>query len=392
MPIYHQSGSVPAKRHVQFRNGDGRLYHEEVLGSRGFDGRYSILYHLYPPTEVRKVEVLSDDIEPILMPSSEGLKHRHLRLGDAIAYGDAISGRKTVLVNSDLSIAVCAPETDMFYFYCNGNRDELIFVQEGSGTVYSQFGSLHYEEGDYIVVPKGTVYRMESSTPEAELFLVIETPGNVELPPRYLNEYGQLLEHSPLYSRDLLMPASVPPHDERGDFEVRVKTRKHLMSYHLCHHPFDVVGWDGYLYPFIFNIFDFEPITGRIHMPPPVHQTFCGQNFVVCSFVPRMVDYHPESIPAPYNHSNLQSDEVLFYVSGNFMSRRGINESSLTIHPAGIPHGPHPEALQASIGMTHTDETAVMIDTFQPLNVTMTAMEFDDKTYSLSWAKELPTG
>ncbi|MBX9695032.1 MAG: homogentisate 1,2-dioxygenase [Cyanobacteria bacterium] len=388
MPIYYRSGAVPAKRHIQFRNGDGKLYQEEVLGSRGFDGRYSILYHLYPPTEVHQVEVISHEIEPKLIPTAEGLKHRHLRLGDATAEGDAISGRKVVLVNSDISIGVCAPEADMTYFYCNGNSDEIIFVQEGAGTVFTQFGSLPYREGDYIVIPKGTIYKMESSTPKAELFLVIETPDNVELPRRYLNEYGQLLEHSPFYSRDFILPTSFSPNDERGDFEVRVKTRNHLMSYHWGHHPFDVVGWDGYLYPYIFNILDFEPITGRIHMPPPVHQTFAGQNFVICSFVPRLVDYHPKAIPAPYNHSNLQSDEVLFYVSGNFMSRRGISEGSLTLHPAGIPHGPQPDAMQASIGMTHTTETAVMIDTFQPLNVTMAAKDLEDSSYSLSWITE----
>ncbi|MBX3137070.1 homogentisate 1,2-dioxygenase [Candidatus Obscuribacterales bacterium] len=385
MPIYQRSGNVPAKRHVQFRNGSGKLYQEEVFGSRGFDGRYSILYHLYAPTEVRELEVLKANEQPKLVPSSEGFRHRHFRLGDATTFGDAVSGRKVCLVNSDVSIGICAPEDDMEYFYCNGNSDELIFVQEGAGVLHTQFGNLPYKEGDYIVVPKGTIYKMTSATPKADLFLVIETPGNLELPRRYLNEYGQLLEHSPFYSRDILIPENTQPEDKRGDFEVRVKTRSHLMSYHLGHHPFDVVGWDGYLYPFIFNIFDFEPITGRIHMPPPVHQTFAGQNFVVCSFVPRLVDYHPDAIPAPYNHSNLQSDEVLFYVSGNFMSRKGINEGSMTFHPAGIPHGPQPDAMQESIGMTRTTETAVMIDTFQPLNVTMDALDFDDKKYSLSW-------
>jgi homogentisate 1,2-dioxygenase len=389
MPIYQACGSLPKKRHIQFRNSSGKLHQEEVFGSRGFDGRYSVLYHLHPPTEVQAVEVLSDHVQPELVPSSEGLKHRHLQLADTTSFGDAVSGRKIVLTNADVSIGVCAPKDPMKYFYCNGNNDELIFVQEGSGALKTQFGELNYREGDYLVIPKGTIYRFESTSPEADLFLIVETPGNIELPSRFMNEYGQLLEHSPFYSRDIVSPKLKEPIDEMGDFEVRIKTRNHLMSYHVGHHPFDVVGWDGYLYPFVFNILDYEPITGRVHMPPPVHQTFTGQNFVVCSFVPRLVDYHPDAIPAPYNHSNLQSDEVLFYVSGNFMSRRGISEGSMTFHPAGIPHGPQPEAMEASLGMTRTTETAVMIDTFQPLNVTKAAAEFEDKKYALSWAKSI---
>lgn len=391
MPIYHRLGNLPKKRHVQFRADNGHLFQEEVFGSRGFDGRYSVLYHMYPPTEVRALEVISDDVHPKYVPASDGLKHRHLRLGDATIGGDAVSGRKVVLANSDVSIGICAPQTDMEYFYCNGNSDELIFVQEGAGCIYSQFGALRYREGDYIVIPKGTIYKIKSNTQERDLFLVLETPGNIELPRRFFNEYGQLLEHSPFYSRDLSLPETMEPTDERGDFEVRVKTRNHLMSYHWGHHPFDVVGWDGYLYPFVFNIMDFEPITGRVHMPPPVHQTFAGQNFVICSFVPRLVDYHPQAIPAPYNHSNLQSDEVLFYASGNFMSRRGISVGSMTFHPAGIPHGPQPDAMETSLGMTHTTETAVMIDTFAPLNLTLDAREFEDETYSLSWVRATAT-
>lgn len=383
MPFYHCQGNVPAKRHVQARNEDGSLVQEEVFGSRGFDGRYSILYHVFPPTQVLAYEVLSDLSAPEEIRAD--LKHRHLELGKAKPSGDPASGRKVVLSNNDVQIGFCAATEEMNYLFCNANCDELVFVQKGSGSLRTQFGELIFKQGDYVVIPKGTICQWKC-LPEETFFLVIETPGNIELPRRFFNEYGQLLEHSPFYTRDIKGPKPVAPIKEKGNFEVRIKTRSHLMSYRLGHHPFDVIGWDGYLYPYIFNILDFEPVTGRIHMPPPVHQTFAGPNFVVCSFVPRLVDYHPNAVPAPYNHSNLQSDEVLFYVNGNFMSRKGIQESSLTFHPAGIPHGPQPDAIEQSLGMTNTNETAVMIDTFQPLNPTNCAFELEDNSYALSWS------
>lgn len=387
MPIYHKLGNYPKKRHVQYRNAEGDLYQEELFGSRGFSGPYSLLYHRYPPTEVRMVEAVEKEMHPHFDKSSCKIRHRHFQLNKTTEDGDPIFGRKYILTNDDITIGFCHPSKPMKDFYSNGYQDEIIFVQSGKGVLQSTFGELKYKSGDYIVIPKGTIYQIEPDFDYDNWFLQIEASGNIELPSHYMNENGQLLEHSPMYTRDLVLPSNLKPVDERGKFLIYVKSRDGLMAYHREHHPFDVVGWDGYLYPWIFNIADFEPITGRVHMPPPVHQTFKGQNFVICSFVPRMVDYHPEAIPAPYNHSNLESDEVLFYSNGDFLSREGINEKSITFHPAGIPHGPQPGKMESSIGLTHTNETAVMIDTFKPLYVTKYANQYMEKDYALSWSQ-----
>lgn len=382
MPFYHKLGQIPAKRHTQFRKENGELYYEEVMGTRGFSGIQSILYHHHPPTkvsEVRPGQKLSfhQEEQPVL-------KHRHFKTKGMSGGDDPITGRRYLLVNEDVQIGVCLPTEKMNYFYRNGLKDELLFVHEGSGVLESIFGRLPFKPGDYIVIPIGTTYRIVLEG-EGHRFLVVESNSRIESPKRYRNEYGQLLEHSPFCERDIRVPMELDTKIESGSFEVRLNMNNQLTSYLFEHHPFDVVGWDGYLYPWIFSIHDFEPITGRIHQPPPVHQTFSGHNFVVCSFVPRLFDYHPEAIPAPYAHSNVNSDEVLYYVAGNFMSRKGIEEGSLTLHPSGIPHGPHPGTMEASIGKKETHELAVMIDTFRPLRATELALSYEDAGYMNSW-------
>ncbi|SDW29364.1 homogentisate 1,2-dioxygenase [Marininema mesophilum] len=382
MPFYHRMGKIPRKRHTQFRKEDGGLYREEVMGTKGFSGIQSILYHLHPPTRLSRAEKLRD-WAPAL--EEEGAnRHRHLLTADMEPSGDAVEGRRHLLVNDDVALATCQPTESMDYFFRNSDGDEVIFVHEGEGEFQSVFGTLSYRPGDYIVIPVGTTYRIELGT-GASRFLVIESTGEIVPPKRYRNEYGQLMEHSPFCERDIRLPERLETRTDRGEYEVRVKAHNRLHSYGYDFHPFDVVGWDGYLYPYIFNVEDFEPITGRIHQPPPVHQTFAGPNFVICSFVPRLYDYHPESIPAPYWHSNVNSDEVLYYVGGNFMSRKGVKEGSITLHPSGLPHGPHPGKVEASIGKKGTEELAVMIDTFRPLYVTQAALELEDSNYITSW-------
>ncbi|MEM5018677.1 homogentisate 1,2-dioxygenase [Metabacillus indicus] len=379
---YRTLGTIPHKRHTMFKKEDGSLYREQVMGTKGFSGVQSILYHHYMPTEVVRSELLQP-----CMPEYEetdSLKHRHFFTDALTEKGDALR-REYLLGNDDLLIGVIKADTPMSSFYRNGDGDELFFVHEGSGKVETMFGVITYRPGDYISVPIGTIYRIRPETETA--FLVVESCSQITTPKRYRNEYGQLLEHSPFCERDFRGPEELLTHDERGEFEVLTKSRGYMHRHILGHHPFDVVGWDGYLYPWAFNIEDFEPITGRIHQPPPVHQTFEGHNFVVCSFVPRMYDYHPESIPAPYYHSNVNSDELLYYAEGNFMSRKGIKRGSITLHPSGIPHGPHPGKTEASIGKKETLELAVMIDTFRPLKVVKKAQEIEDKDYMYTWVE-----
>lgn len=382
MTYYRQLGEIPRKRHTMFRKGDGSLYREQVMGTKGFSGNQSILYHHNPPTAVSKAEVYARC--SIEFEEQGALRHRHLFTSDCTDQGDAVSGRRYMLGNEDLLIAIVNCTEAMTYHYRNGDGDELLFVHEGTGTVETMFGTLSYKPGDYIVIPISTIYRVVPDE-GASKFLVVETDSWIITPKRYRNQHGQLLEHSPYCERDIRGPETLVTHVEQGEFEVRTKSRGYLHSHMLGHHPLDVVGWDGFLYPWIFNIADFEPITGRIHMPPPIHQTFEGNNFVICSFVPRMYDYHPESIPAPYYHSNVDSDEVLYYVRGNFMSRKGVKEGSITLHPAGIPHGPHPGKIEASIGKKETLELAVMIDTFRPLRVVKQAGAYEDSQYMYSW-------
>ncbi|MCL6452215.1 MAG: homogentisate 1,2-dioxygenase [Alicyclobacillus sp.] len=382
MPYYLSRGDVPHKRHTQFRQPDGSLYREEVFGTKGFSGVESILYHVQPPTAVVRL----GGFEPFTLSREEQgpLRHRHFRTAQLNAPGDPIRGRQYLLGNEDVLLAICQAQRSTEVFYKNGEADELWFIHEGRGVLHSMFGDLPFEPGDYVVIPCGTIFLAEVAEPVR--YLLIESPHPIEVPRRYRNEYGQMLEHAPFCERDLRVPTYVPPRSESGAFPLVVKARGGYSTLYLEHHPFDVVGWDGYVYPYAFNIEDFEPITGRIHQPPPVHQTFAGHNFVVCSFVPRLFDYHPLSIPAPYNHSNIDSDEVLYYVRGNFMSRRGIEVGSITLHPSGIPHGPHPGTAEASIGKSGTEELAVMMDTFRPLSVLTPALAVEDEDYPYSWA------
>ncbi len=382
MAYYRQMGLFPPKRHTTFRKEDGSLFREQVMGTKGFSGIQSILYHHDPPTAVLESKLIAD-IRPAY-EEHQGLKHRHFHTAGIKTKGDPIDGRQFVLGNDDLLLGICKPIEEMKYYYRNGDGDELWFVHQGTGKLETLYGTLSYEPGDYLVIPIGTIYRVFPEPGETK-FLVLESASSIFTPRRYRNEFGQLLEHSPFCERDFRGPEKLETHVEKGQYEVRTKSRGFLHSHILDHHPLDVVGWDGYLYPYAFNIRDFEPITGRIHMPPPIHQTFEGHQFVVCSFVPRLYDYHPEAIPAPYFHSNVDSDEVLYYVKGNFMSRKGIHEGSITLHPSGIPHGPHPSKIEASIGKKETLELAVMVDTFRPLKVVKQANQIEDKGYAYSW-------
>ncbi|MBT2734189.1 homogentisate 1,2-dioxygenase [Bacillus sp. ISL-7] len=380
---YRQMGKIPHKRHTMFKKKDGSLYREQVMGTRGFSGTQSILYHQYMPTEVVKAEVVGNYL-PVYEDQQE-LKHRHFFTSKVPTKGDALKSREYILGNQDLLIGTANVTMPMPSFYRNGDGDEMLFIHYGSGKLETMFGTLSYRPGDYVIIPIGTIYRVIPNINEETKMLFVESFSQITTPRRYRNEYGQLLEHSPFCERDLRGPEELTTFDEKGEFEVLTKSRGKLSSHIIGHHPLDVVGWDGYLYPWAFNIEDFEPITGRVHQPPPVHQTFEGNNFVVCSFVPRLYDYHPESIPAPYYHSNVNSDELLYYVEGNFMSRKGVQEGSITLHPGGIPHGPHPGKTEASIGKKETLELAVMIDTFHPLKIVKTAQKIEDANYMYSW-------
>lgn len=381
---YRTLGSVPRKRHIQFKKEDGTLYREQVMGTKGFSGTQSILYHHHMPTSVSETSFYKSlNIE---FEEQSSLQHRHIRTNNIEKTGDALEGRVYVLGNSDLLIAVCNVTEESQNFYRNGEGDEMLFVHYGTGELQTMFGTIRYRKGDYLMIPIGTIYKLVP-TSDTKL-LIVESNSQLTTPRRYRNEYGQMLEHSPFCERDFRGPESLETFDEKGEFTVLTRARGNLYKHVLTHHPFDVVGWDGYLYPWAFNIEDFEPITGRIHQPPPVHQTFEGHNFVVCSFVPRLYDYHPEAIPAPYVHSNVNSDEVLYYVEGNFMSRKGIEQESITLHPSGIPHGPHPGKTEGSIGKKETLELAVMIDTFKPLYVVKDAHAYEDPAYMSSWIEK----
>jgi homogentisate 1,2-dioxygenase len=383
--FYVARGSIPQQRHTQHRAPDGSLYAEELFGVEGFSGRSSLLYHVVPPTRTHRVE----PGRTITLEEADDGYHHH-RLIDAAAVpiaGDAITGRIPLFFNNDVVLGVVRPASAMpnGTFYRNGEADEMLFVHEGTGLLDTVFGPLRYGPGDYLVLPIGTTWRLEPDPGSEQRMLYLECPSEIEAPKRYRNDYGQLLEHAPFSQRDIRLPDGVAARTDQGDFTVQVKMRSRLTAYHYTTHPFDVVGWDGYLWPFAFDIADFQPITGRVHQPPPVHQTFQARNFVVCSFVPRLFDYHPLAIPAPYNHSNINSDEVIYYAAGNFMSRRGVGISSFTLHPAGIPHGPHPGTAEASIGKAATEELAVMVDTFHPLKITRQAAALEDDRYPYSW-------
>ena len=382
---YRQMGQIPHKRHTMFKKADGSLFREQVMGTRGFSGTQSILYHHHMPTEIVKSELVGSYLPEY--EEQQSLKHRHFMTSKANLEGDALKARNYLMGNQDLLIGTAKVTERMSCFYRNGDGDELLYIHYGSGKLETMFGTISYREGDYLIIPIGTIYRVIPNKQETTQLLFIESFSQITTPKRYRNEYGQLLEHSPFCERDIRGPENLVTFEQKGEFEIFTKSRGVISSHILGHHPFDVVGWDGYLYPWAFNIEDFEPITGRVHQPPPVHQTFEGNHFVVCSFVPRLFDYHPEAIPAPYYHSNVNSDELLYYVKGNFMSRKGVQEGSITLHPGGIPHGPHPGKVEASIGKRETLELAVMIDTFHPLKMVKYAQEIEDPGYMYSWYK-----
>lgn len=381
--FYRQMGRIPHKRHTTFKKSDGTLFREQVMGTKGFSGTQSILYHHYMPTEVARTELIGKYVPEY--EEQESLKHRHLFTDQIEKKGNALSAREYLLGNDDLLIGTINITEPMKSFYRNGNGDEMLYIHYGTGKIETMFGTLSYRPGDYVIIPIGTIYRVIPDNEQLTKVLLVESFSQITTPRRYRNEYGQLLEHSPFCERDIRGPETLETYDQKGEHEVITKTRGYLHSHILNHHPLDVEGWDGYLYPWVFNIEDFEPITGRVHQPPPVHQTFEGHNFVVCSFVPRLYDYHPEAIPAPYYHSNVNSDELLYYVEGNFMSRKGIREGSITLHPSGIPHGPHPGKTEASIGKKETLELAVMIDTFRPLKLVKKAKLIEDEKYMFTW-------
>ena len=383
MSYYLRAGEVPHKRHTVFRKPDGSLHHEEVMGIHGFSGVQSILYHLHPPTAVERIGERSGN--GLKLEYAGPLRHRLIRAARSPEQGDAVSGRVPLMANRDLVLSVARFRESMDYWYRYAHGDELLFVHEGRGVLETQFGHIEYRPGDYLVLPTGVIWRLLPRADESQRMLCVEAAGHIEPPGRYVNRYGQFLENSPYCERDIRAPQWAEPRDEEGEFEVRVKARGGTTRYLYGRHPMDVVGWDGHLWPYAFNIEDFEPITGRVHQPPPVHQTFDGPGFVVCSFVPRLFDYHPQAIPAPYNHSNVDSDEVIYYVEGDFMSRRGVERGALTVHPNGIPHGPHPGAYEGSIGKERTDELAVMVDTFRPLQMTAAAADLEDESYATSW-------
>jgi homogentisate 1,2-dioxygenase len=383
MPIYHRLGSTPAKRHTVFQKSTGGLYYEELFGTIGFDGMSSLLYHVHRPTMVKAVVGMTDLTPKVAV--DHNLQARLFKGFQVSRRDDFLESRFPLLINSDIHIGLAAPRTSMIdYFYKNADADELLFAHEGSGTLHTPLGRIPFTAGDYLIIPRGTIYQITFDTAVNRL-LYAESFHPIYTPKRYRNFFGQLQEHAPFCERDYILPRDLETHDEIGDFLIKIKKQGIVHDIVYAAHPFDVVGWDGYNYAYGFSIHNFEPITGRIHQPPPVHQTFETRAFVVCSFCPRLYDYHPQAIPAPYNHSNIDSDEVIYYVDGDFMSRNNIERGHITLHPGGIPHGPHPGAYERSIGKTETEELAVMIDTFKPLKVTESALALDDGVYFQSW-------
>lgn len=383
MPIYHKLGDFPQKRHTQFEKPNGGLYYEQLFGTEGFHGHSSLLYHVHRPTQVKEI-TKSYSVEPKIA-IGKNIKSLLLKGFELKPENDFLDSRKALLVNKDCTIGLAAPKNSLTeYFYKNADADEMIFIHKGSGKLRTMMGNIPFEYGDYLIIPRGMIYQIQFDTEENRLFYV-ESFAPFYTPKRYKNESGQLLEHSPFCERDFKLPTELETHDEKGDFPIKIKKEGMMHEVVYATHPFDVVGWDGYNFPYAFSIHNFEPITGRVHQPPPVHQTFETSTFVVCSFCPRLYDYHPKAIPAPYNHSNIDSDEVLYYVDGDFMSRNNIEQGHITLHPKGIPHGPAPGAMERSIGHKETLELAVMVDTFRPLMVTEEAMGIDDGQYYKSW-------
>ena len=381
MPFYQKRGEIPNKRHIQFRDKNKNLYYEELISRQGFSSLYSNTYHINPPTIIKKVGKFKQIKKE---RAQEAHRHHHIRSFDLKSEGDAISSRLLLFYNDDVDLSIAKVDKSMKTFYRNGHNDEIIFIQRGSGSFYSNFGNMKLKQGDYVIIPRGIIWKMKVEEKMSQF--IIETSGPVETPTKYRNSHGQLLEHSPYSERDIRTTQLDKPTID-GPSIIKTKLNNGFQEYEYSHHPFDIIGWDGYYYPWILNIDDFMPITGKIHQPPPVHQTFQAPGLVVCSFVPRMFDYHPEAIPAPYAHSNIDSDEILFYAGGEFMSRNNIQEGSITFHPSGLPHGPHPGKIEESIGKEKTNELAVMVDTFKPLSISAKAKEADDIDYPMSWKK-----
>ena len=383
MPIYHKLGEIPRKRHTQFRKPNGDLYYEQLFGTVGFDGMSTNSYHEQRPTQVKEIRK-QYSVAPKIAKANN-IQSYKLRGFEIAPQDDYLESRKIVLTNSDCHIVLAAPrKSTTDYFYKNTDSDEVIFIHKGTGKLRTQLGNLDFSYGDYLVVPRGMIYKIDFDTEDNRLFIV-ESHRPVYTPKQYRNWFGQLLEHAPFCERDIRRPEELETNNETGEFIIKIKKKDEIFEMIYASHPFDVIGYDGYNYPYAFSIHDFEPITGRIHLPPPVHQTFETDAFVICSFVPRLYDYHPLSIPAPYNHSNIDADEVLYYVDGDFMSRNDVKPGNISLHPAGIPHGPHPGAAERSIGKKETLELAVMVDTFKPLMVTEDAMKIADETYFQSW-------
>jgi len=383
MPFYHKLGRFPSKRHTTFEKETGGYYYEQLFGTEGFSGFSSLLYHVHRPTQIKSISN-PIDLTPVAAVGKNIQSHM-IRGYEVAPQDDFLDSRVIVLFNNDLNIACASPRKSLTnYFYKNADADEVIFIHKGTGKLRTLVGNIPFEYGDYLVIPRGMIYQIDFDTEDNRLF-IIESFSPVFTPRNYRNKFGQLLEHSPFCERDFKIPSELETHYEKGDFVVKVKKENILHEITYATHPFDVVGWDGFNYPYAFSIHNFEPITGRVHMPPPIHQTFEGNNFVICSFVPRMYDYHPKSVPAPYNHSNIDSDEVLYYVDGDFMSRNHVEKGYISLHPGGIPHGPHPGAMERSIGQKETGELAVMVDTFKPLKLTQAALDLSDKDYYKSW-------
>ncbi len=383
MPFYHTLGAIPHKRHTIFKDTAGHFYYEQLFGTEGFHGKSSLLYHIHRPTQISRIEE-SMDLTPEIAVA-HNIIPRKINGYDIPSHDDFLDSRIVLFVNAHTQIELAAPKSSMLdYFYKNADADEVHFVDVGSGALITLFGKIFFQKGDYIVIPRGTIYQYQFDHTTNRL-LITQSSSPVEFPRRYINEFGQLLEHAPYCERDVKLPGFTEPLDQKGEYRIKIKKENTLHTLIYQYHPFDVVGWDGCLYPYAFSIYDFEPITGRVHQPPPVHQTFQSKGFVICSFVPRLFDYHPLAIPAPYNHSNIDSEELIYYVDGDFMSRNDIKQGQFTLHPGGIPHGPAPGAVERSIGVKETKELAVMIDTFHPLKVTKAALALDDGIYYQSW-------
>lgn len=383
MPFYQKLGEIPSKRHTIFKSEKDEFYYEQLFGTEGFHGMSSLLYHTHRPTQIKSVGK-AVSVEPIAAVDKH-ITPRMLKGFQVNQENDYLESRKVMMFNNDLHISVAAPlKGNEEYFYKNADADEVIFIHEGTGKLRTLLGNISFGPGDYLVVPRGIIYQIRFDTEKNRLFIV-DSFSPIVTPKRYRNEFGQLLEHSPYCERDIRTPEELETHDEKGEFTIKIKKQGMLHSVVYASHPFDVVGWDGYNYPYAFSIHNFEPITGRVHQPPPVHQTFEAHNFVICSFCPRLYDYHPQAVPAPYNHSNIDSDEVLYYVDGDFMSRKHVERGFMSLHPGGIPHGPHPGTMEKSIGQKETKELAVMVDTFKPLKLTAEAMNIDDGSYVTSW-------